>query len=114
MYLRLPVLMRSRQEKDAVCRTSAEQGLGISPLYPSSLQYITKLRDTLSSQDVPQSTMIAERLVTLPTHELVSDSDVVRISTVIQAAQRGDGAATIRRPDITNGQRHAPELPRNI
>ena len=31
-----------------------------------------------------------------------------------EAAQRGDGAATIRRPDITNGQRHAPELPRNI
>ena len=114
VYLRLPVLMRSRQEKDAVCRTSAEQGLGISPLYPSSLQYITKLRDTLSSQDVPQSTMIAERLVTLPTHELVSDSDVVRISTVIQAAQRVDDAATIRRPDITRGQRHAPELPRII
>jgi perosamine synthetase len=114
VYLRLPVLMRSKQEKDAVCRTSADQGLGISPLYPSSLQYIAELRDTLSSQDVPQSTMIAERLVTLPTHELVSDSDLVRICSVIQAAQRVDGAATIRRPDIPNGQRHAPELPRNI
>jgi perosamine synthetase len=114
VYLRLPVLMGSRQEKDAVCRISAEQGLGISPLYPSSLQHIAELIDTLSSQDVPQSTMIAERLVTLPTHELVSDSDVVRISSIIQAAERVDGAATIRRPDITNGQRHVPELPRNI
>ena len=114
VYLRLPVLMRSKQEKDAVCRTSADQGLGISPLYPSSLQYIAELRDTLSSQNVPQSTMIAERLVTLPTHELVSDSDLVRICSVIQAAQRVDGAATIRRPDIPNGRRHAPELPRNI
>jgi len=114
VYLRLPVLMRSKQQKEAVCRMSAEQGLGISSMYPSSLQDIAELRDTLSSQRVPKASMIAERLVTLPTHELVSDSDLVRICSVIQAAQRVDGAATIRRPDITNGQRHAPELPRNI
>ena len=93
---------------------SAEQGLGISSMYPSSLQDIAELRDTLSSQRVPKASMITERLVTLPTHELVSDSDLVRICSVIQAAQRVDGAATIRRPDIPNGQRHAPELPRNI
>ena len=114
VYLRLPVLMRSKQEKDAVCRISVDHGLGISPLYPSSLQHITELRDTLSSQDVPQSTMIAERLITLPTHELVSASDVVRIFSVIQAAQRVDGAATIPPPDIPTRQRHAPELPRII
>jgi len=114
VYLRLPVLMRSKQQKEAVCRMSAEQGLGISSMYPSPLQDIAELRDTLSSQRVPKASMIAERLVTLPTHELVSDSDLVRICSVIQAAQRVDGAATIRRPDITNGQRHAPELPRNI
>ena len=77
--------MRSKQEKDAVCRTSADQGLGISPLYPSSLQYIAELRDTLSSQNVPQSTMIAERLVTLPTHELVSSADFA--PTIVRAAK---------------------------
>ena len=112
VYLRLPVLMRSKQEKDAVCRASADQGLGISPLYPSSLQQIVELRDTLSSQDVPQSTLIAERLVTLPTHELVSGDDIDRISSAIQAAQRVGGAATVPPQDFTSGQPQAPALPR--
>lgn len=112
VYLRLPVLMRSKQEKDAVCRASADQGLGISPLYPSSLQQIVELRDTLSCQDVPQSTLIAERLVTLPTHELLSASDIVRISSAIHAAQRVGGAATLPPHDFTSGQPQASALPR--
>lgn len=114
VYLRLPMLMRSKQEKDAVCRTSSDQGLGISPLYPTSLQQINELRDTLLCQDVPQSTMIAERLITLPTHELVSVSDIVRISSVIQASQRVDGAKTTPPPAMPTRQRHAPELHRII
>ena len=114
VYLRLPVLMRSKHEKDAVCRASADQGLGISPLYPSSLQQIVELRDTLSCKDVPQSTLIAERLVTLPTHELLSASDIVRISSIIHAAQRVGGAATLPPHDFTSGQPQAPALPRII
>ena len=112
VYLRLPVLMRSKQEKDLVCRMSAERGLGISSMYPSSLQHITELRESVSSQDVPQSTMIAERMVTLPTHELVSDDDLVRISHVVHAAQQGEGAQTIYSSNISNGQSHVSEPPR--
>lgn len=112
VYLRFPVLMRSKQEKDAVCRLSARQGLGISSMYPSSLQHIAELRDALSSQEVPQSTSIAERLVTLPTHEFLSDSDLVRISDALQAAQRVAGEETRCPSDVANGQRPGSPLPR--
>ena len=90
VYLRLPVLMRSKQEKDAVCRMSVEQGLGVSAMYPSSVQEIAELREALSSQSVPQSTMIAERLVTLPTHELLSGADLERVCAAVQGVQQDD------------------------
>ena len=91
VYLRLPLLMRSRQEKEALCRASVEQGLGVSSMYPSSIQYIAELRTELESQAVPQATMMAERLVTLPTHEFVSGHDLARICSAVQEIQRAEG-----------------------
>mgnify|MGYP000004545318 CR=1 FL=1 len=85
VYLRFPLLMRSKQAKEALCRRSSEQGLGISALYPCAVKQIAELSGTLSTQQVPESTMIAERLVTLPTHELVSDSDLVRLNAAVES-----------------------------
>lgn len=112
VYLRLPVLMGSKQEKEAVCRMSVEQGLGVSSMYPSSVQHIAELREALSSQSVPQSTMIAERLVTLPTHELLSEADLARICTAVQAVQRAEGVETTCSPEVRERQRRISELPR--
>lgn len=83
VYLRLPVLMRSKQDKESVCRLSLAQGLGVSAMYPSAIGQVAELSETLANEPVPQSGLIAERLVTLPTHELVSDEDVTRICSTI-------------------------------
>ncbi len=91
VYLRLPLLLRSRQEKEALCRASVEQGLGVSSMYPSSVRDIPELRPELESQAVPQATMMAERLVTLPTHEFVSAHDLERICRAIQEIQQAEG-----------------------
>ncbi len=112
VYLRLPVLMRSKQEKDALCRRSADEGLGISSLYPSSVEQIAMLSKALSSQHVPQSAMIAERLVTLPTHELVSDDDLLRLCAAVESVQRGQGLNRKSSPEQLDEQGHMQELPR--
>jgi dTDP-4-amino-4,6-dideoxygalactose transaminase len=83
VYLRFPVLMPSKQDKDALCRLSRELGLGISSMYPSAIRQVPELAESLSDAPVPHSVMIAERLVTLPTHELVSEKDVKRICSAI-------------------------------
>ena len=83
--------MRSKREKEALCRLSDEQGLGITALYPTSLQDIAELRATLSSQPVPRSAMVAERLVTLPTHEFISASDVQRIGRAVEMVHEAEG-----------------------
>lgn len=110
VYLRFPILMRSRQDKEALCRLSREQGLGISSLYPSTIRQVAELSEALSAESVPHSAMIAERLVTLPTHELVSDEDVQRICSVIgkmpQTHVSGEQSTSDRSP------RYESELPR--
>ena len=45
-------------------------------MYPSAVRQVPELAASLSDVAVPRSAMIAERLVTLPTHELVSEEDV--------------------------------------
>ncbi len=112
VYLRLPLLMRSKEEKEALCRASVEQGLGVSSMYPSSVQYIAELRTALESQAVPQATMIAERLVTLPTHELLSGADLARICSAVQNVQRAEGVSTTCSPEVREKQPRVSGLPR--
>ncbi len=112
VYLRLPLLMRSKQEKEALCRVSGEQGLGVSSMYPSSLQHIAELREKLSSRDVPQSTMIAERLVTLPTHELLSARDLERICHAVQDVLRVEGVGPTCSSRVREERHSISELPR--
>ena len=112
VYLRLPLLMRSRQEKEALCRASVEQGLGVSSMYPSSIQYIPELRTELESQAVPQATMMAERLVTLPTHGFVSAHDLTRICRAIQDIQRAEGVEPTHSSIAPNDRRTISEVPR--
>ncbi|MBS0169859.1 MAG: DegT/DnrJ/EryC1/StrS family aminotransferase [Nitrospira sp.] len=110
VYLRFPILMRSRQEKEALCRLSREQGLGISPLYPSTIRQIAELSEVLSAETVPHSAMIADRLVTLPTHEMVCDQDIQRVFSVIgtmqQAQISGEQSVSGRSP------RYGSEIPK--
>ena len=112
VYLRFPLLMRSKQAKDALCQRSAEQGLGISALYPCAVKQIAELSGALSSQQVPESTMIGERLVTLPTHEFVSDGDLVRLRAALEMVQDEQCSEVKPSSEVPGAERRAQGLPR--
>jgi dTDP-4-amino-4,6-dideoxygalactose transaminase len=112
VYLRLPVLMRSKQEKEAICLVSKARGLGVSAAYPSSIQQVPELREVLSSQSVPRATMLADRLVTVPTHELLSDIDIATICSAVQRVQCVGGAAVCSSPKIDENRHSVSDLPR--
>lgn len=84
VHLRLPLLMSSREEKSRLCALSKRQGLGISPLYPTTVQQIPELQAILSMTPVTGASIVAERLVTLPTHCYVTDHDVNRIKAALE------------------------------
>lgn len=84
-WLRLPVLTSTPEDKQSVCRSAQEQGLGISPLYPAPISDIPELRSQFVRQDFPGARILAERLVTLPTHEYVCERDIERVVSALNS-----------------------------
>jgi len=74
-FLRLPVLADSRVQRDQICALSAEQGLGISTLYPAPISRVPELRGQFADTGYPAAEAAAERLLCIPTHEGVTDKD---------------------------------------
>ena len=94
-YLRLPVLVRDRPAKEALCARAAALGLGISGAYPGTIQQIPELQDRLAVREYPGAMEVVERLVTLPTHRFVRPADRVRLCQVLRdlsvAGRKTDG-----------------------
>lgn len=74
-YLRLPVVVKSREERDRLYAASERQGLGLSRMYPAPVSEIVEIRNHFIGKDFPTAKILSERLVTLPTHPLLSKSD---------------------------------------
>ena len=83
IYLRLPVLLRDREAKEAVCQKSREEGAGVSQNYPATIQEIPELAGRLASQKCAGAQEVVDRLVTLPTHQFVKEGDRLKIDRVL-------------------------------
>ena len=84
VYLRLPVYASNKNEKNLLCALSRQQGLGISPFYPGTIKDIPELQGELSCENTPGAAWLVERLMTFPTHDLVTQHDIERICAAIQ------------------------------
>jgi dTDP-4-amino-4,6-dideoxygalactose transaminase len=78
-YLRLPVLMKSREARDLVYGASKKQGLGISIMYPTPVNEIDTIKAAFQGQSFPAAKRVAETLLALPTHPFVSQRDRSKI-----------------------------------
>lgn len=83
IYLRLPVLVRDRRVKQAICDQSREYGAGMSSNYPATIQEIPELIGRIASRTCPGAQEIVDRLVTLPTHRYVKDQDRKKINRIL-------------------------------
>ncbi len=87
-YLRLPVLVDSQDERDRLATAARARGLGIGPMYPTPVDEIPVLTPGASSSRFPGARSVAARLVTVPTHPLVSDRDVEAISRLFESTSQ--------------------------
>ncbi|MHB8481172.1 MAG: DegT/DnrJ/EryC1/StrS family aminotransferase [Nitrospiria bacterium] len=83
IYLRLPLIMESKEAKDQLCRLSRKKGLGISRMYPTGVHEIKELQSHLESTHFPVASQVAEQLVTLPVHAWVRPEDQEHILKTI-------------------------------
>ena len=87
--LRLPVLCSSRSERDLLCQAGRRAGLGLVPMYPSALNGIPQLSALLGGNRYPGAEAVAERLLTVPVHPLVTTFDVSATSDLLAARRIG-------------------------
>jgi len=81
--LRYPLLVEPGA-RDQLYGELFRSGLGPSLMYPTVLPKISGLRSILQSQGVfPAASSFAERLLTLPTHQQVSQADIAKMREVL-------------------------------
>jgi perosamine synthetase len=81
--IRLPLVCASRQERDRLYAESRQQGLGFSLMYPTTVAQVPELRRFAGEQHFPGAERLADCLLTIPVHPLVSEQDRVAIEGLL-------------------------------
>ena len=89
-YLRLPVFAATPEERDRIYALSQKHGLGVSVAYPTPISEIPEMRAAFNGQRFPSARRVAEHLLTIPTHQWLSESDKRAIAECV-----GAGAAAV-------------------
>jgi dTDP-4-amino-4,6-dideoxygalactose transaminase len=84
-YLRLPILAKDRKGRDRLFLISSKKGLGLSLMYPTPVNEIEEIKDLFKGKTFPHAKEVSERLLTIPTHHLLSNEDKERISHHLSA-----------------------------
>lgn len=88
--LRYPVLCRSRDHRDRLLLELSRQGLGASAMYGAELSKIAgvdELKEVRYQDDLANSAHFAERFLTLPTHNAVSEAYLRQIAAIFRSLE---------------------------
>ena len=84
--LRFPIRLSDKKNRESLLRESARQGMGIMPVYPTSINAIPELRGKIEGGAFPVAESCASELVTLPTHGYLTEDDITELSKLISRA----------------------------
>jgi perosamine synthetase len=90
IYLRFPLLVEDPEVRERLLGALRRRGLGASGSYPGTITDIKEIAELLVNRDepVPGGRWVAERIVTLPTHPLVSPADRAAVIATIKEQVR--------------------------
>jgi len=83
--LRFPIRVSDRKKRETLLHESERLGLGIMPVYPTSIDAIPELRGKVAAGAFPVAEGCARELVTLPTHAYLTEGDVTEISGLVSS-----------------------------
>lgn len=88
VYLRLPILFKDSNERKKVYHSLRSKNLGVSKMYPTSLDKIPGIENYLvpNHLDLFNSDFVEKNILTLPTHQFLRQADLDKI---IQATRKG-------------------------
>lgn len=86
-YLRFPLLFPDRQTRNQMFNKMQSKGCGAALYYPTTLNQMPGLKEKLKdSENYENGNILANRLLTLPVHSGVRDSDLKRIAFILENA----------------------------
>lgn len=86
-YVRLPILAHTPVEKRRLHSWSKAHGLGLSSGYPTPISDIPEVSAVVRGRRFPHASHVAANLLTLPTHEWLSDRDKRAIAALCRNAR---------------------------
>jgi perosamine synthetase len=86
-FLRFPLIVEDPKKRERLYQLARRQGLGISRMYPDSIDGIAQLKDQLIRGNYPAARKLAQTLLTLPTHPLISAKDQKRVIRLIRGGR---------------------------
>lgn len=84
--VRFPMIVNDVYTKESLLRESTRRGLGIMPVYPDSIDGISELQGHIGALGCPAAKRCANGLVTLPTHDYLTEKDVSEIGRLLALA----------------------------
>jgi perosamine synthetase len=89
VYLRFPVLFQNKETREKAFLQLNRERLGASTSYPTPLNQIPSFRKYLINDgDFPGAQFVSDRILTLPTHPYVKESDIEKIVSVLQSVAK--------------------------
>ena len=83
--LRFPLIVEDPKRRERIYRQARYKGLGISRMYPDSIDGIEQLDGQVLKGSYPAARKLAQTLLTLPTHPLISLKDQERIMRLLSS-----------------------------
>jgi perosamine synthetase len=83
-FLRLPLIVESRNLRDRIYSLAQKKGMGISFMYPSSIDTIEEIHTFFENKTFSRASDIANRILTLPTHQFLSERDTRAITEFLR------------------------------
>jgi perosamine synthetase len=90
--LRFPIRVRDDEKRNALLHESASKGAGVMSVYPASINRLPQLQGEIPAQACPVADSCARELVTLPTHDFLTEKDVTVLRQMLARAFALEGS----------------------
>jgi perosamine synthetase len=94
-YLRLPLIIGDGKTREFLFAQSQEKGLGLSLMYPTPVNQIEELKGMFDGETYPAAEEVAERILALPTHHLMTEQDKAAILALFRSTELPSSRASL-------------------
>ena len=85
-YLRMPILAATPQRRKHIHAFAERRGLGLSVAYPTPINEIPEIRHMFDGKRYPSARRVSEHILTIPTHQWISEKDKLAIAECVDAS----------------------------